>query len=86
MRRINVTYYAEWVLGTTRENTSAYIVPEFVSSHFALLARNTYSTDFGQRVAFLASTVNRMVLLQIEQSFSGIMEIICAPPRWNASA
>ena len=56
MRRINVTYYAEWVLGTTHENTSAYIVPEFVSGQFALLARNTYSMDFGERVAFLAST------------------------------
>ncbi|HXQ35082.1 MAG TPA: hypothetical protein VN843_13795, partial [Anaerolineales bacterium] len=56
MRRINVTYYAEWVLGTTHENTSAYIVPEFASGQFALLARNTYSMDFGQRVAFLAST------------------------------
>ncbi|HMD80203.1 MAG TPA: protein ndvB, partial [Anaerolineales bacterium] len=56
MRRINVTYYAEWVLGTTHENTAAYIVPEFASGHFALLARNTYSVDFGQRVAFLAST------------------------------
>ena len=56
MRRINVTYYAEWVLGNTRENTSAYIVPEFISGQFALLARNTYSMDFGQRVAFLAST------------------------------
>src|SRR5688572_10128980 len=56
MRRINITYYAEWVLGTRRENTAAYIVPEFVSGHFALLARNSYSTDFGQRVAFLAST------------------------------
>ena len=56
MRRINVTYYAEWVLGTTHENTSAYIVPEFISGQFALLARNTYSTDFSQRVAFLAST------------------------------
>jgi cyclic beta-1,2-glucan synthetase len=56
MRRINVTYYAEWVLGTMREATSTYIVPEFVAGQFALLARNTYSTDFGKRVAFLAST------------------------------
>ena len=56
MRRINVTYYAEWVLGTTHENTATYIVPEFASGHFALLARNTYNMDFGQRVAFLAST------------------------------
>ncbi|HET9914177.1 MAG TPA: glucoamylase family protein [Anaerolineales bacterium] len=56
MRRINVTYYAEWVLGVTRENTAAYIAPEFASNYFALLARNLYNTDFGQRVAFLAST------------------------------
>ncbi|MGE5775377.1 MAG: GH36-type glycosyl hydrolase domain-containing protein, partial [Chloroflexota bacterium] len=56
MRRINVTYYAEWALGVNRENTAPYIVPEFASDHFALLARNLYSPDFGQRVAFLAST------------------------------
>ena len=56
MRRINVTYYAEWVLGGARENTAPYILPEFDSNSFALLARNSYNTDFGQRVAFLAST------------------------------
>jgi cyclic beta-1,2-glucan synthetase len=56
MRRINVTYYAEWVLGVTREASAGYIAPEFASGYFALLARNVYNTDFGQRVAFLAST------------------------------
>ena len=56
MRRINVMYYAEWVLGVARENTAAYITPEFDSNSFALLARNGYNSDFGQRVAFLAST------------------------------
>jgi len=55
-RRINVTYYAEWVLGTTREEMSQYIVPEFDSGSFALLARNPYNQDFSERVAFLAST------------------------------
>src|SRR5215212_308083 len=56
IRRVNVTYYAEWVLGVTRQNSAAYIAPEFASNYFALLARNLYNTDFGQRVAFLAST------------------------------
>ncbi len=56
MRRITVTYYAEWVLGVSRENTAAYIAPEFLSNYFALLARNLYNTDFGEHVAFLAST------------------------------
>ena len=61
MRRINVTYYAEWVLGVARENTAAYITPEFDSNSFALLARNGYNTDFGQRVAFLAARVSPLV-------------------------
>ena len=56
MRRINVNYYAEWVLGVAREYTAAYITPEFDSNSYALLARNSYNTDFGTRVAFLAST------------------------------
>jgi cyclic beta-1,2-glucan synthetase len=55
-RRINITYYAEWVLGTTREQTAPYIVPEFASHNFALLASNPYNQDFGKRVAFLAAT------------------------------
>jgi cyclic beta-1,2-glucan synthetase len=56
IRRINVSYYAEWVLGKTHENTAQYIVPEFASEHSALLATNSYNTDFSQRVAFLAAT------------------------------
>jgi cyclic beta-1,2-glucan synthetase len=55
-RRINVTYYAEWVLGNTRDITAQYVVPEFDSRRFALLARNPYNVEFAQRVAFLAAT------------------------------
>ncbi len=55
-RRITITYYAEWVLGTTHEDTMQYIVPEFDSQNHALLAHNSYSIDFHQRVAFLAAT------------------------------
>ena len=56
MRRISVTYYAEWVLGTFRENSAPYLVPEFSSNRLALLARNPYNLDYSQGVAFLAST------------------------------
>ena len=56
IRRINTVYFAEWVLGTTHENTAPYIIPEFAASQFALLARNPYNQDFCERVAFLAST------------------------------
>lgn len=55
-RRINAFYFAEWVLGTTHENTAPYIIPEFDPSQLALLARNPYNQDFHERVAFLACT------------------------------
>jgi cyclic beta-1,2-glucan synthetase len=55
-RRVNITYYAEWVLGNVRDTTAQYIIPEFDSQRFALLARNPYNLDFSQNVAFLAAT------------------------------
>jgi cyclic beta-1,2-glucan synthetase len=54
-RRITATYYAEWVLGTSREITQQYIVPEFAPNTHALLARNPYNAEFAERVAFLAA-------------------------------
>ena len=56
IRRVSTAYYAEWVLGTARETTAPYILPEFDPTHFALLARNPYNQDFPNAVAFLAST------------------------------
>jgi cyclic beta-1,2-glucan synthetase len=54
-RRITVTYYAEWVLGTTRDTYQAHIMPEFDADKHALLASNHYNSEFGERVAFLAA-------------------------------
>ena len=53
-RRITATFYAEWVLGTDRDVHQQYIVPEFDALHHALLARNPYNEEFGERVAFVA--------------------------------
>jgi cyclic beta-1,2-glucan synthetase len=55
-RRITATYYAEWVLGTTQEVHQPYVVPEFDARYNALLARNSYNEEFGERVAFLAAS------------------------------
>jgi len=55
-RRVTATYFAEWVLGTTRESMAPFIIPEFNTRSHALLARNPYSAEFSERTAFLTAT------------------------------
>ncbi|MFQ6100929.1 MAG: GH36-type glycosyl hydrolase domain-containing protein [Anaerolineae bacterium] len=55
-RRITATFYAEWVLGTIRDTHQQYVVPEFDAGSNALLARNPYNEEFGERVAFVAAS------------------------------
>ena len=55
-RRITATQYVEWVLGTTHAASMAYIIPEYDPALECLLATNPYSTEFGDRVAFLIAS------------------------------
>lgn len=55
-RRLRVTAYAEWTLGTTREETQAQIVTTWDAAEHILLARNAYHPDYGERYAFLSSS------------------------------
>src|SRR5690606_36024994 len=53
--RLRVYAYVEWVLGNNRAKSAPAIVPGLDDRTGALLARNPYSLDFGDRIAFLAS-------------------------------
>ena len=51
-RRLSVTAYVEWVLGTSRGASAPFIVTEIDSATGAMLARKFFGTDYGSRVAF----------------------------------
>ncbi len=51
-RRLSVTGYAEWVLGTARGASGPFIVTDVDRTSGAILARNPWSIGFSDRVAF----------------------------------
>ena len=78
-RRITVTYYAEWVLGTTRDTHQAHIMPEFDPEKNALLATNHFNSEFSERVAFLAANKKPHGVTTDRAEFLGRLGSLQAP-------
>jgi cellobiose phosphorylase len=51
-RRLSATYFAEWVLGTLRDNAPLQVVCERDAASGAILARNAWAGDFARLLAF----------------------------------
>ena len=51
-RRLSVTAYVEWVLGTSRSASAPFVMTEIDAQTSAMFARNPWSAAFGSRVAF----------------------------------
>jgi cellobiose phosphorylase len=69
-RRLSATFYAEWVLGTVRENAPLQVVCERDATAGGILARSAWASDFAGRVAFAgvgarahSATADRMEFL-----------------------
>jgi cyclic beta-1,2-glucan synthetase len=54
--RISSMYYADWVLGSIKNQGQLFIQQHFDTYLYAILASNNFQPDFAKRVAFLAST------------------------------
>lgn len=78
-RRINATYYAEWVLGNARDTTAQYLIPDFDSRRYALLVRNPYNVDFSQSVAFMAATRELNWVTTDRSEFLGVLGSYARP-------
>jgi cyclic beta-1,2-glucan synthetase len=53
-RRLSLTWYVEWVLGEHREASQMHIVTAWDDEMQALLARNRFHPEHGERIAFMA--------------------------------
>jgi cyclic beta-1,2-glucan synthetase len=51
-RRLSVTAYAEWVLGSSRSATAPYLITEADAQTGAIFARSAWGGEFGGRIAF----------------------------------
>jgi len=51
-RRLSVTAYLEWVLGVSRSASAPFVATEMDPATGAMFARNSWSRDFGSRIAF----------------------------------
>jgi cyclic beta-1,2-glucan synthetase len=51
-RKLSAAFFAEWVLGTVRDQTFFSIVTEVDAESGALFARNAFNSDFGSAIAF----------------------------------
>src|SRR5206468_2904874 len=54
-RRLSATYYAEWVLGSVRENAPMQVVCEGDVETGFILARSAWAGDFAGKLAFAAA-------------------------------
>jgi cellobiose phosphorylase len=52
-RKLSATAYVEWVLGDLQPKTAMHVITEIDAKSGAVTARNAYSTEFADRVAFL---------------------------------
>ena len=78
-RRLNVTAYAEWSLGSARSTSAPHVVTWKDPATGALLARNSFTTAFPGRVAFADLGGQTDSLTADRAEFLGIGGTLAAP-------
>lgn len=78
-RSLSATFYAEWVLGTTRDAAASHVVTGLDESTGALLARNTFRADFATRVAFVDVVARPRTVTADRLEFLGRNGSLAAP-------
>jgi cyclic beta-1,2-glucan synthetase len=70
-RRLSAAYFAEWVLGTLRDQSAMQVITTVDEESGALLARNAFNTDFAGHVAFADVSLRPRTLTADRTEFLG---------------
>jgi len=57
MRRLTITYAAEWRLGNSGSDPGLHLIPDWIESQNSLYVRNAFTTVYPQACAFLTSSL-----------------------------
>lgn len=60
-RFFTATYYAEWVLGVSRQQSAPYLITDYLADYDTLLVQNTFQEEFRGRIAFLSCSGGKLV-------------------------
>ncbi|MFT4146623.1 MAG: hypothetical protein QM644_19440 [Mobilitalea sp.] len=74
-----LSYYVEWVLGTQREHTNPYILTTYNNEHEYLNAKNVYTLNFQNLMAYMFSSEMTIGYTGDRQEFLGIKGDILNP-------
>ena len=70
-RQISITAFVEWVLGDLRHKTMMHIITELDLNSGAIIARNSYSTEFGHLVSFFDNNDPHRTITTDREEFIG---------------
>lgn len=70
-RRLSITGYTEWVLGSRREKTAPYLICEVDHPNSAIYARNPNDNEFADRVAFMDMNISSRTFTCSRKEFLG---------------
>ena len=70
-RRLTATYDAEWLLGAMRSAAKPHVVTAYDAELTAIVARNGWNPEFGDRIAFVTASLEPHSLTGDRHDFLG---------------
>jgi cyclic beta-1,2-glucan synthetase len=85
-RRLSATFFAEWVLGTVRDQAAMNVSTDVDEHTGALIARNAFRSDFATRLAFAHGAAGPRAFTADRAEFLGRHGTLASPAAMSRAA